>query len=168
MAKPQYFLNTVGLSETDISKGEIIHVSDDLNATYNWDTGIAIGNYLSGLKQGILFGATCKNCQKTIIPPRYVCEWCYRPINQLTQLEDLGTVNTFSICYVTWDVRRISDPEIPAVIEIDGASPLHGILHKLGEVKPDQVKVGMRVKAVWKPEAEREGAITDILYFKPL
>jgi uncharacterized OB-fold protein len=26
----------------------------------------------------------------------------------------------------------------------------------------------MRVQAVWKPPEEREGAITDILYFKPL
>jgi uncharacterized OB-fold protein len=30
------------------------------------------------------------------------------------------------------------------------------------------VKIGMRVQAVWKPENEREGAITDILYFKPI
>jgi uncharacterized OB-fold protein len=37
----------------------------------------------------------------------------------------------------------------------------------LGEVDPDHVKIGMRVKAVWKPEEDREGAITDILYFKP-
>jgi uncharacterized OB-fold protein len=25
----------------------------------------------------------------------------------------------------------------------------------------------MKVKAVWKPESEREGAITDIIYFEP-
>ena len=28
--------------------------------------------------------------------------------------------NTFSLCYVSWDVRRLKPPEIPAVIEIDG------------------------------------------------
>ncbi len=83
-------------------------------------------------------------------------------------LQDTGVVNTFSLCYVTWDVQRIKEPEIPAVIEIDGASPLHGIMHKLGEVDPDEVKIGMRVQAVWKPAAERQGAITDILYFKPI
>ena len=53
-------------------------------------------------------------------------------------------------------------------LDIDGASPLHGILHKLGEVKPEDVKIGMKVKAVWKPAKEREGAITDIKYFKPI
>jgi uncharacterized OB-fold protein len=37
----------------------------------------------------------------------------------------------------------------------------------LDEVDPEQVHIGMRVKAVWKPPEEREGSVTDILYFKP-
>jgi len=43
-----------------------------------------------------------------------------------------------------------------------------GIMHLLGEVAPDDVKIGMRVKAVWKPPEEREGSILDIKYFKPV
>jgi len=89
-------------------------------------------------------------------------------MSNYVELEDTGTVLTFSLCYVTWDVKRIEQPEISAVIEIDGASPLHGILHILGEVDPGDVQIGMRVKAVWKPEDERQGAITDIRYFKPI
>jgi hypothetical protein len=34
-------------------------------------------------------------------------------------------------------------------------------------VKPGDVKIGMKVKAVWKPARERKGDITDIRYFKP-
>jgi hypothetical protein len=56
---------------------------------------------------------------------------------------------------------------MPAVIEIDGASTGHGILHKLGDVDPQALHIGMRVRAVWKPAKQRTGAITDILYFKP-
>jgi hypothetical protein len=89
-------------------------------------------------------------------------------MDRFVPLRDTGTVNTFSLCYVTWDVQRIKEPETPAVIEIDGASPLHGIMHKLGEVEPQQISIGMRVKAVWKPATKREGAITDILHFKPI
>jgi uncharacterized OB-fold protein len=89
-------------------------------------------------------------------------------LDDFIPLQDTGTVNTYSLCYVTWDVKRIKDPEIPAVIEIDGASPLHGIMHMLGEVEPEKIHIGMRVKAVWKPPKEREGSITDILYFKPI
>ena len=156
------------LSEKDFEEGKVLFNHDQLNGQFAWDTGVAIGTYLAGLKAGVILGARCNTCRKIVVPPRVVCEWCYRPFDEFIPLMDTGTVNTFSICYVTWDVKRITEPEIPAVIEIDGASPLHGIMHKLGEVDPQKVFIGMRVKAVWKPPRQRQGDITDILYFKPL
>ena len=156
------------LSESDFSEGNILFNFDEMKGNYAWDTGIAIGKYLAGLKEGSILGSRCNICRKIVVPPRIVCEWCFKPMDEYVTLQDTGTVNTFSLCYVTWDVKRIKEPEIPAVIELDGASPLHGIMHKLGEVNPKDVHIGMRVKAVWKPVAERQGAITDILYFKPL
>ena len=54
-----------------------------------------------------------------------------------------------------------------AVVEIDGASSGMGILHLLGGVRPKDVYIGMKVKALWKPRSERVGAITDIRYFAP-
>lgn len=156
------------LSEEDFSNGNILFNHDQLRGNFAWDTGIAIGSYLAALKEGVILGSYCQTCRKTVVPPRTVCEWCYRPMEKYLPLQDTGTVNTFSLCYVTWDVQRIKNPEIPAVIEIDGASPLHGIMHLLGEVDPSSVHIGMRVQAVWKPSEERRGAITDILYFKPV
>ena len=156
------------LSEEDFEKDNILFHHDEMNGLYAWDAGEAIGRYLEAFKEGIILGGHCNHCRRTVVPPRTVCEWCYRPIQDYIQLQDTGTVNTFSLCYVTWDVKRIQKPEIPAVIEIDGASPLHGIMHKLGEVNPDEVHIGMRVKAVWKKPDQRLGAVTDILYFKPM
>lgn len=156
------------LSESDIRDGKVLSVHDELNAQFAWDTGVGIGSYLGALREGKLVGSHCPSCRKVVVPPRTVCEWCFEPMDGYVELADTGTVNTFSLCYVTWDVRRIEDPEIPAVIEIDGASPGHGIMHMLGDVEPDDVRVGMRVQAVWKPPEEREGSVTDILYFKPI
>lgn len=156
------------LSEKDFQEGKILFSYDELRADFAWDTGVAIGRFLAGLKEGQILGARCTTCRKVVLPPRTVCEWCFHPMDEYVVLEDSGTVNTFSLCYVTWDVKRIQEPEIPAVIEIDGADPLHGIMHLLGEVDPDKVHIGMRVKAVWKAPDERQGAITDILYFKPI
>jgi len=156
------------LSEKDFEQGKILFLHDEMNGQYAWDTGIGIGRYLAALKEGYLLGSHCRRCRKTVIPPRTVCEQCFRPMDAFVPLQDTGTVNTYSLCYVTWDVQRITEPEIPAVIEIDGASPLCGIMHKLGEVEPDAIHIGMRVQAVWKPPEEREGAITDIRYFKPI
>lgn len=156
------------LSEKDIQDGKVLSILDQMPGIFSWDTGVAIGKYLAGLKDGVILGSYCAQCRKTVVPPRTICEWCFRPMDHFVPLVDTGTVNTFSLCYVTWDVRRIKEPETPAVIEIDGASPLHGIMHKLGEVDPQEIKIGMRVRAVWKPAKERQGAITDILHFKPM
>lgn len=156
------------LSERDFEQGKILYNTDQMHAEFAWDTGISIGNYLAALKEGQILGAYCSTCRKTVVPPRSVCEWCFRPMDHFVPLKDTGTVMTFSLCHVTWDVKRIQEPLIPAVIAIDGASPKHGILHLLEEVDPQQVAIGMRVQAVWKPENERQGAITDIRYFKPI
>lgn len=137
------------------------------NAQYAWDAGIATGRYLEGLQEGTLVGSRCRRCERTVVPPRVFCEQCFNPMDEFVTLADTGTVNTFSLCYVTWDVQLLEYPEIPAVIEIDGADPLHGILHLLHDVDPQDVHIGMRVQAVWKPDDERTGSITDIEHFRP-
>ncbi len=158
----------LSLSESDFEEGNVLFNFDRLNGIYAWDTGVGIGTYLASLKNGVILGSHCPSCRRIVVPPRVFCEWCYRPMDEFVPLKDTGTVNTFSLCYVTWDVKRIKEPEIPAVIEIDGASPLHGIMHMLGGVDPKDVYVGMRVQAVWKPPRQRVGSINDIRYFKPI
>jgi uncharacterized OB-fold protein len=143
-------------------------VHSRLRADYAWDTGLAIGRYLEGLKNGRILGVRCRRCDRTVVPPRAFCECCFGTMDEFVPLADRGTVNTYSLCYVTWDVKRITDPLMPAVIDIDGTTPRVGILHLLGEVAPDALRVGLRVEAVWRPAGEREGAITDIRYFRPV
>ena len=157
----------ISLSEKDFTDGKILFNHDALNGHFAWDTGVGIGAYLASLKKGVILGSRCDTCRKIVVPPRTVCEWCFQPMSEFIPLQDTGVVNTFSLCYVTWDVQRIKEPLIPAVINIDGASPMHGIMHMLGEIDPALVKIGMRVQAVWKPTKKREGSITDIQYFKP-
>ena len=171
--KIKHFPGT-SLSEKDFAEGKILFNHDEMKADFAWDTGIAIGSYLAALKRGVILGSRCSHCRKIVVPPRTVCEWCFRPMDEYIPLKDTGTINTFSLCYVTWDVQRIKEPEIPAVIQLDGASELSdtsvimgGIMHKIGEIEPKKVKIGMRVKAVWLPEKKRTGSITDIQYFKP-
>ncbi|HET90587.1 MAG TPA: Zn-ribbon domain-containing OB-fold protein [Chloroflexi bacterium] len=164
----EYVYDSVYLRSKDFEEGNVLFETWDPNARYAWDAGVAIGRYLQGLKAGQLIGRHCPECDRVLIPPRMFCETCFRPTDRWVELEDTGAIITFSRCYVTWDMIRITDPQIPAVIEIDGASPGMGIMHMLSEVDPDEVQIGMRVQAVWKPAAERIGAITDIAYFKPL
>ena len=43
-----------------------------------------------------------------------------------------------------------------------------GLVHRLDEVEPVEIEIGMPVEAVFKPQAERQGSILDILYFRPV
>jgi uncharacterized OB-fold protein len=60
----------------------------------------------------------------------------------------------------------LDPPEIPAVIRLDDTSE-GGFLHKLGEVDPADVRIGMAIEAVWRDPSERTGSILDIAYFRP-
>jgi uncharacterized OB-fold protein len=155
------------LSEKDFAEHRVLFTEWTPRAEYAWDAGIAIGHYLAELKQGRIVGVRCNECHRVVVPPRAFCEWCFKPMDEYVPVADHGTVNTFSVTHVTWDMKRVDPPLMPAVIDLDGTHPAVGILHLLGEVDPQAIKVGMRVQAVWKPASEREGAITDIRYFKP-
>lgn len=155
------------LKEEDFKKKNFCYETWIGNCFYAWDCGKAIGRYLEGLKEGKILGVKCPKCERIMVPPRIFCEWCFVLVEDFVELKDTGKINTFSISYITWDMKKLEKPQIPAVIEIDGASVGYGILHLVSEVDPKDVKVGMRVKAVWKDEKEREGKITDIKYFKP-
>ena len=138
--------------------------------SYAWSTGKATSRFLRGLKDGEIWGRRCRRCRRTMVPPRMYCEVCFRPTDEWVKLRDTGRVLTYSVSYVNADASRREgeEPIVVAVIEIEGATPLMGVLHLLGEVDPDEVDVGMKVEAVWKPKRGRQGAITDVRYFRPV
>jgi len=162
------------LRERTLTEGEVLQTFWKVKSEYRWDMGVAVGKFLTGLKKGVLLGIYCPHCGRTLVPPRAFCELCFKPLNRWVELKDRGIINTFSVSFVNWDATRREIPEVPAVIEIEGASSGMGIMHVLGEVGEDLdtilagVKIGMKVEAVWKPAQDREGAITDIRYFRPV
>ena len=163
---PFEMLGPRGLNNAEFRKA-VGAVDFAVDARYAWDAGVAVGRYLDGLKEGVILGRECRKCRRILVPPRMFCEECFRPTDAWRRVSDTGRVNTFSICHVLWNMEPADPPELPAVIEIDGASPGMGFLHKLGEVRPDDVSIGMEVEAVWRPAGEREGSILDIRYFRP-
>ncbi len=157
-----------GLTSEEYEKS--LKVKWDPELKYAWDNGIGIGKYLAALKDGAILAAKCDCCGRLMLPARAFCEMCWRPTDGYVPVKDTGTVNTFAICHVNWDASRLKDDEprhLPAVIMIDDLNG-QGMMHLLGNVKPEEIKIGMRVKAVWKPEKERTGSITDIKFFEPI
>ena len=155
------------LSDAQVRRREVLTHELEPQARYAWDTGVAVGRFLEGLKEGRLLARRCHKCQRVLLPPRMFCEQCFRPTDEWVTVPDTGTVNTYSISHIRWDASPLEEPIVIGVIEIDGTSH-GGILHYLGEMDGDDVSIGMKVQAVWKLAAEREGSILDILYFRPV
>jgi uncharacterized OB-fold protein len=142
----------------------VTHYETELK--YAWSSGVAMGKFLRGMKQREIWGRGCDNCGRIVVPPRMYCEQCFRANDRWVRLRDTGTVNTYSVSHVNADASRRDTPILVAVIDIDGTKPRMGFMHLLGGMRPSEVRVGMKVRALWKRPSEREGAITDIRYFR--
>jgi len=145
---------------------EIRHWLGDMECDYVYTLGIAGEKFFSGLREGRIIGSRCPSCGAVWVPPSLYCPECFEETAEWVEVPDEGTVYTFTVAHVDADGKPLEEPEIYALILLDGARG--GLLHKLGEVRPEEAYIGMRVKAVWAPEGERKGAITDIKYFRPV
>ncbi len=100
------------------------------------------------------------------VPPRIYCERCFEKLEEWIDVGTKGTVHTFTVAYVDVDGSKLKQPTIYAMIKINGTNG--GLVHKIGEANPKDVKIGMQVEAVFKPKEERKGSINDIKHFKPI
>ena len=105
--------------------------------------------FYTSLSEGKLVGQRCPTCGKVYIPPRSACPADGTPTAEEVELPDTGTVTTFCIVNVPFLGQRITPPYVSAYILLDGADI--AFLHLILDIPADEVRMGMRVKAVWKP-----------------
>lgn len=158
----------VELSASDLYEGKVTSVRFRPDAKYAWSAGEAMSRFLDALQEGRFIARTCHQCERILFPPRMFCERCFRPTDDWTYIRDTGTVETYSISYLDTNAKRIQEPILVGVVSLDGASPTMGLMHYFGEMSPDDIRIGLRVKAVWRPPDERRGSILDVRYFRPL
>ena len=121
--------------------------------------------FYSALAEGRLIGQRCPTCGKVYIPPRSACPVDGTPTAEEVPLPDTGTVTTFCIVNVPFLGQRITPPYVSAYILLDGADI--AFLHLILDIPAEEVRMGMRVKAVWKPRDEWGTTIENISHFAP-
>ncbi|MGI9125850.1 MAG: Zn-ribbon domain-containing OB-fold protein, partial [Mycobacterium sp.] len=121
--------------------------------------------YLRALQQGTLVGGRTGDDGKVYFPPREADPATGRELDQFVELPDKGTVTTFAIINIPFPGQRIKPPYVAAYILLDGADI--PFLHLVTEIDAADVRMGMRVQAVWKPREEWGLGIDNIEHFRP-
>ncbi|WP_121251244.1 Zn-ribbon domain-containing OB-fold protein [Nocardioides ferulae] len=121
--------------------------------------------FYRGLNEGRILGQRCPSCGKVYVPPRSACPADGTPTAEEVELSQTGTITTFCIVNVPFLGQKITPPYVSAYVLLDGADI--AILHLILGVPADQVRMGMRVKAVWKPQEEWTYSLENIDHFEP-
>jgi uncharacterized OB-fold protein len=121
--------------------------------------------FLRGLEEGKLLGARTGNDGKVYFPPKEADPATGLELDNFLELPDKGTVTTFAIINIPFPGQRIKPPYVAAYVLLDGADI--PFLHLVTEIDPADVRMGMRVQAVWKPREEWGLGIDNINHFRP-
>ena len=115
--------------------------------------------------QNKILGVKCPQCNKVYCPPR---EYCEKDLTKLdenwVELGNEGVVKNFTVVQYNDQHLPRRAPYVLALIQVDGADT--PFCHLVEGIDHEQVKIGMRVKAVYAKETTN--TILDINHFEPV
>ncbi len=151
---------------------ELINIPITVDVPYRFAAGKYMGRFLTELKDnGKFVGIRCPVCGRVQAPPRVVCAVCHVKNDAWVELGLEGTLAGFTIMYLPLTDPTTGKPHEPPFVygsvRLDGCD---SVLDHMINVEPDinQVNVGMRMKAVLRPQEQRVGDLSDILHFDPV
>ena len=121
--------------------------------------------FFRGLSEGRILGQRCPKCRKVYVPPRGACPTDGVPTSEEVELAQVGTVTTFCVVNVPFMGQKIKPPYVSAYVLLDGADI--ALQHLILDIPAEEVRMGMRVEAVWKPREEWGTSIENISHFAP-
>jgi uncharacterized OB-fold protein len=149
------------------NKDDVVKViKTPVQLEYKYSAGQSATRFLRAIKEGRLIGQRCPVDGRVYFPSRGYCPQHGVPIEgEPVELVDRGTLVTFSIVRIPADAVPLDVPFVTVQVLLDGADTI--LMHLLGNCPVEEVHMGMRVKAVWKPREEWEESVANILYFEP-
>lgn len=150
-----------------VSADENIIYKGRIRMPYTWAAGKTGSYFLTQLRDHArIWGSRCPECEKTFIPPRKNCPRCVTADTTWVELPPRGVLQTYTVIHFSEPpLQPVEPPYIYGIIKLDGADT--GLTHFIKEIEPEKLRSGMRMEAVFKTKDERQGLITDLLYFKP-
>lgn len=141
-------------------------VTTPVRLEMNYRPGAAIEPFLKATQERRLLGRRCSQCDKVYLPPRGVCSMCGAAFtDEQVEVAHTGTVATFLVVNVPFASQEVDIPYTAVEVLFDGAHTTSQFLLQGAAV--EDVRMGMRVKAVWK-EGDLEPTLSNITHVEPL
>jgi 3-keto-5-aminohexanoate cleavage enzyme len=132
---------------------------------YTYFAGRVGSKFITTIRdQKKIMGVKCPTCNVVYLPPRQVCDKDFTDIrDKWVELSNTGVVTNFTV--VRYDDKHLprKAPFVLALIKLEGADT--PFMHILEECTIEDVKIGMKVEAVFAKETTN--TILDIDHFKP-
>ena len=157
------------MSATDTSGTEerepVTRLATPIRLDFDFTPGVAQSVFLNGLKEGRFMGQRCPACGKVYVPSRGSCPTDGVPTTEDVVLGNSGTVTTYCVVNVPFAGQSIEIPYICAQILLDGANL--AFMGLIQEIPTADIRMGMRVEAVWVDESELTPSLASVRYFRP-
>lgn len=131
---------------------------------YEFTAGDATTRFLKGIQNKKIIGQKAEG-GKVYVPPRGADPELGQPTPIEVEVSQKGTVTSFCVVNVAFYGSVMELPYTSALILLDGADL--SIMHLIQEIPADQVRIGMRVEAVWRDDDEIEATLESIKWFRP-
>lgn len=159
------------MTDTTAMSDEPLRLEYDAVLAYTYAAGRFASHFMVTLRdEGRILGIRDPGSGKVLIPPRAVSGLSGEQLSEWVEVGPRGTVTGCTIVETPFvDPMTGQQRPVPygfAFVRLDGADT--NIYHFLDATSHDEIEVGMRVEAVLKPPEERDGAMSDIVYFRRL
>jgi uncharacterized OB-fold protein len=141
---------------SDVAKENLV-MEHLVTLTYRERLTPNLNRYADGLLEGRIVGQKCPSCGRVFVPGKGYCSLCVVPTGEEDEVTvpDTGVVTGFTIVTpVAYYGQEKTEPFVYASVLLDGADTTMGGQDITG-VTQAELRTGLRVKAVWKPESER-------------
>lgn len=132
---------------------------------YTFTAGDATTRFLKGITEKKIIGQQATPTSKVYVPPRGADPELGATTPIEVEVARVGTVTSFCVVNLQFYGSAMEIPYTSALIMLDGADL--SIMHLIQEIPADQVRVGMRVEAVWRDDADIEPTLESIKWFRP-
>ena len=166
LAPPAALAAEVVLPPSIAGADPVQSVCTPIRLSYTYTPGRALSRYLRAMADKRILGERCPATGQVFVPPRGVSPLAGTATQEVVELPDVGYVESFNITRVPIERRPdLKPPYCSAWIVLDGASV--GFLGVVIDIAPEEVRIGMRVRAVWKPDDELETSAANIDGWEP-